>query len=58
MKTESSNLIRDVDAKVNGYDLLALTMVGASNRFRSSLGELPEQTAAMRDGSIMVIRYP
>ena len=53
-----NNVIRDVDAKVNGHDLIAVTTVGSSNRFRSSLGELPEQIAAMRDSSIMVIRYP
>ena len=52
------NVLRDVDAKVNGHDLIAVTTVGSSNRFRSSLGELPEQIAAMRESSIMVIRYP
>ncbi|MEJ2710376.1 MAG: cation:proton antiporter, partial [Anaerolineales bacterium] len=53
-----NNVLRDVDAKVNGHDLIAVTTVGSSNRFRSSLGELPEQIAAMRESSIMVIRYP
>jgi Kef-type K+ transport system membrane component KefB/nucleotide-binding universal stress UspA family protein len=53
-----NNVLRDVDAKVNGHDLIAVTTVGSSNRFRSSLGELPEQIAAIRESSIMVIRYP
>jgi Kef-type K+ transport system membrane component KefB/nucleotide-binding universal stress UspA family protein len=52
------NVLRDVDMKVNGHDLIAVTTVGSSGRFRSSLGELPEQIAAMRESSIMVIRYP
>jgi Kef-type K+ transport system membrane component KefB/nucleotide-binding universal stress UspA family protein len=53
-----NNVLRDVDTKVNGHDLIAVTTVGSSNRFRSSLGELPEQIAAIRESSIMVIRYP
>jgi Kef-type K+ transport system membrane component KefB/nucleotide-binding universal stress UspA family protein len=53
-----NNVLRDVDAKVNGHDLIAVTTVGSSNRFRSSLGELPEQIAAIRESSVMVIRYP
>ena len=52
------NVLRDVDAKVNGHDLIAVTTVGSSSRFQSSLGELPEQIAAMRESSVMVIRYP
>jgi nucleotide-binding universal stress UspA family protein len=52
------NVLGDVDAKVNGHDLIAVTTVGSSSRFRSSLGELPEKIAAMRESSIMVIRYP
>jgi nucleotide-binding universal stress UspA family protein len=47
-----------VDTKVNGHDLIAVTTVGSSNRFRSGLGELPEQIAEMSESSIMVIRYP
>jgi Kef-type K+ transport system membrane component KefB/nucleotide-binding universal stress UspA family protein len=53
-----NNVLRDIDAKVNGHDLIAVTTVGSSSRFRSSLGELPEQIVAIREGSIMVIRYP
>lgn len=53
-----NNVLHDVDTKVNGHDLIAVTTVGSSNRFRSSLGELPEQIAAMRESSVMVIRYP
>jgi Kef-type K+ transport system membrane component KefB/nucleotide-binding universal stress UspA family protein len=53
-----NNVLRDVDAKVNGHDLIAVTTVGSSSRFRSGLGELPEKIAAMRESSIMVIRYP
>ena len=53
-----NNVLRDIDAKVNGHDLIAVTTVGSSSRFRSSLGELPEQIAAIRQSSIMVIRYP
>lgn len=52
------NVLREVDTKVNGHDLLAVTTVGSSNRFRFSLGDLPEQIAALRESSIMVIRYP
>jgi hypothetical protein len=43
---------------VNLDNLIAVTTTGSSNRFRSSLGELPEQIAAIRESSIMVIRYP
>ena len=53
-----NNVLHDVDAKVNGHDLIAVTTVGSSHRFRSSLGELPEQIAAIRESSVMVIRYP
>lgn len=53
-----NNVLHDVDAKVNGHDLIAVTTVGSSNRFRSSLGGLPEQIAKMLESSIMVIRYP
>jgi Kef-type K+ transport system membrane component KefB/nucleotide-binding universal stress UspA family protein len=53
-----NNVLREVDLKVNGHDLIAVTTVGSSNRFRSSLGELPEKIAEIRESSIMVIRYP
>ncbi len=53
-----NNVLRDVNVKVNGHDLIAITTVGSSHRFRSSLGELPEQLAEMQESSIMVIRYP
>ncbi|MEJ2262079.1 MAG: cation:proton antiporter [Anaerolineales bacterium] len=54
----ANNVLRDVGAKVNGHDLIAVTTVGSSSRFRSGLGELPEHIAAIRESSIMVIRYP
>ncbi len=53
-----NNVLHDVDAKVNGQDLIAVTTVGSSHRFRSSLGELPEKIASHQKSSIMVIRYP
>ncbi|MGW8143742.1 MAG: cation:proton antiporter [Anaerolineales bacterium] len=53
-----NNILNDMKAKVNGHDLIAVTTVGSSNRFRSKLGELPEQIAEMFESSVMVIRYP
>jgi len=53
-----SKVIPDVVSKVNAQDLVVVTTMGPQIRFRSSLGHVPEQLAAMTSGSIVVIHYP
>jgi Kef-type K+ transport system membrane component KefB len=52
------NVIRDIREKTSSHDLLVITTVGSRMRFRSSLGQIPEQLAAATTCSIAVVHYP
>jgi Kef-type K+ transport system membrane component KefB len=52
------DVVQDIASKVNARDLIVVTTIGPASRFRSSLGYIPEQLAAAREGSIVVIHYP
>ncbi|HUV88423.1 MAG TPA: cation:proton antiporter, partial [Anaerolineae bacterium] len=50
--------IRDVVDEAGPQDLILVTTMGSRLRFRSSLGDIPEQLAAAMPGPIVVIHYP
>ncbi len=53
-----SNFIQDVTHAVGPQDFLVVTTMGSRVRFRSSLGHIPEQLAAVAPASMVVIHYP
>ena len=52
------NVMEDVVSKVGLEDMIVITTMGAPSRFRSSLGDVPEQLADTTQLSIVVIHYP
>jgi nucleotide-binding universal stress UspA family protein len=52
------NLVAEAVARLQNDDLIVATAIGSPGRFRSSLGYIPEQLAAAKEGSIVVIHYP
>jgi Kef-type K+ transport system membrane component KefB/nucleotide-binding universal stress UspA family protein len=54
----SHNAIRDIKEKTAAQDLIVITTIGSQMRFRSSLGQIPEQLAAATACSIAVVHYP
>jgi Kef-type K+ transport system membrane component KefB/nucleotide-binding universal stress UspA family protein len=52
------NVVQEAVARLQKDDLIVVTAIGSPSRFRSSLGYIPEQLAAAKEGSIVVIHYP
>jgi tetraacyldisaccharide-1-P 4'-kinase len=52
------NVVQEAAARLQKDDLIVVTAIGSPSRFRSSLGYIPEQLAAAKEGSIVVIHYP
>ncbi len=58
VRTLGDNVTQDVVNAVNPQQLVMITSMGSSVRFRSSLGYLPEQIAAATSGPMLVVHYP
>jgi nucleotide-binding universal stress UspA family protein len=52
------NVTQAVASQANAQQLVLVTTMGSRIRFRSSLGQIPEQIAAATPSSVVVIHYP
>jgi hypothetical protein len=50
--------LAQVIERIQDRDLVMVTSSGSARRYRSSLGLIPEQLAAMNKGSIAMIHFP
>lgn len=52
------DVVRSVAQKAGPQDLIIVTTMGSQQRFRSSLGLIPEQLVAATASSVVIVHYP
>jgi Kef-type K+ transport system membrane component KefB/nucleotide-binding universal stress UspA family protein len=52
------NVVADVKTHIEDEDLVVLSTTGSRQRFRSSLGKIPEELASATAASLVLLHYP